>query len=110
MIEEDYLQIARENEPVFRAVLRDIRDNRKDRPLSEIIPENMDTDSPIEKICQTYSHRPGSKFSILYFRVRDDRAVIGLQDTVKGSELGYKIGDNQSVQYIDELIDWEFKF
>ena len=44
-----YYQTARENEEVFRNILRDLRDNRAIRPMGEYVPENLETEIELEK-------------------------------------------------------------
>ena len=51
---EDYYHIARENEAVFRNVLRDLRDQRAHRPMGCIVPSDLESDARLERIFEKY--------------------------------------------------------
>ena len=50
MEEKDYFSAARKNESVFRAILRDLRDNSDKLPriVGMIVPSDLDTESELE--------------------------------------------------------------
>ncbi len=102
---QDYYETARENEEVFRNVLRDLRDNRGKRPMGIYVPENLETEASLGEIFQRYSegHRMG-RFTITSFsRPEEARATIGFKDVAflsgGGAELEYLINDDNSVKY-----------
>src|SRR4030042_6113127 len=105
----DYYQIARENEDVFRNILRDLRDHRTKRPMGSYVPKDLETEANIDEIFHKYSEgeRTG-RFTITDF-TRPDKtnATIGFQDTAflsgGGTELRYLVKDDDSVQYEEPI-------
>ena len=102
---EDYYETARENEEVFRNVLRDLRDNRGKRPMGIYVPEDLETEARLNKIFQQYSEgeRMG-RFTITSFsRPKKTRATIEFRDVALlsggGAELEYLVNDDNSVKY-----------
>ena len=102
---KDYLQIARENEEVFRNVLRDLRDNRGKRPMGIYVPEDLETEASLDEIFQQYSEgqRMG-RFAITSFsRPEKTRAKLGFEDVAPlsggGAKLEYLVNDDNSVKY-----------
>ena len=102
---QDYYPIARENEEVFRNVLKDLHDNRGKRPMGIYIPEDLETEASLDKIFQMYSEgqRIG-RFTITSFsRPEKTRATIGFKDVAPlsggGAELEYLVNDDNSVKY-----------
>ena len=102
---QDYYPIARENEEVFRNVLKDLHDNRGKRPMGIYIPEDLETEASLDEIFQQYSQgqRMG-KFTITSFsRPEKTRATIGFRDVAPlsggGAELEYLVSDDNSVRY-----------
>ena len=57
----DYLQTARDNESIFRGILRDLKNNHGQRPGGLYIPEDLETEASPESIFEKYScgHRYG---------------------------------------------------
>ena len=101
----DYYQVARENEDVFRNILRDLRDHRKDRPMGSYVPQDLETETNIDEIFHKYSEgeRTG-RFTITNFTKPDKtKATIGFQDIAilsgGGAELCYLVKEDDSVQY-----------
>ena len=102
---QDYYETARENEEVFRNVLRDLRDNREKRPMGMYVPENLETEASLDEIFRQYSEgqRMG-RFTITSFsRPEKTKAKLGFQDIAPlsggGAELEYLIKDDNSVKY-----------
>ena len=102
---QDYYKTARENEDVFRNVLRDLRDNRAKRPMGVYVPEDLETEASLDKIFQQYSEgmRMG-RFTITSFsRPEKTRAKLGFQYIAPlsggGAELEYLVNDDNSVKY-----------
>ncbi len=99
----EYYQIARKNETVFRNILRDLRNNRTDRPKGSLIPIDLDCESTLDEIFQNYSGRhPLYRFSIEGFIIyKPDIAIIEFQSsTFGGADLEYSINENKSVKYV----------
>ncbi len=102
---QDYYETAKENEEVFRNVLRDLRDNREKRPMGIYVPEDLETEASLDKIFQQYSEgqRMG-RFTITSFsRPEKTRAKLRFQDIALlsggGAELEYLVNDDNSVKY-----------
>jgi len=102
---EDYYHIARENETVFRNVLRDLRDQRAHRPIGCIVPSDLETDATLERIFEKYSNGERTrKFTIVSFSMPENaKAVIGFKDAAPlsggGAELEYLVNADGSVIY-----------
>ena len=102
---QSYYQVARENEAVFRNVLRDLRDNRTKRPMGGYIPEDLDAEATLDAIFQKYSEGPRhGRFPITTFaRPKTDAATIGFQDIATllggGATLEYLVKEDNSVEY-----------
>ena len=100
---QDYYQTARENERVFRNILRDLRDNREKRPMGTFVPRDLKTELPLEEMFREHSegNRYG-RFTITEFTRQQARATIGFQDIAclsgGGAELAYLVKDD-SVQF-----------
>ncbi|MBN2454513.1 hypothetical protein JXB11_03125 [Candidatus Woesearchaeota archaeon] len=102
---QDYYETARENEEVFRNVLRDLRDNRGKRPMGMYVPEDLETEASLDEIFQKYSEgqRMG-RFTIDSFsRPEKTRATISFRDVAplsgRGAELEYLVNDDNSIKY-----------
>ncbi|MCX6815876.1 MAG: hypothetical protein NT120_03420 [Candidatus Aenigmarchaeota archaeon] len=102
---QNYLQTARENEEVFRNVLRDLRGNIAKMPMGMYVPENLETEAPLDEIFKTYSQgmRHGI-FTICNFTKPDKTtATIQFQDVAitsgGGAELEYEVNEDNSVEY-----------
>lgn len=55
MFKRDYLHDAQTNETIFKWILKDLKDNRNQRPMWGYIPEDLDTTSDIPTLYQKYS-------------------------------------------------------
>ena len=102
---QTYYQTARENEAVFRNVLRDLRNNRAKRPMGAYVPENLETEIELDEIFKKYSEgvRYG-RFTITDFTRPDKaKAIIGFQDIATlsggGGKVEYLVKEDDSVQY-----------
>lgn len=105
MIRQDYYQIARNNEEVFRNVLRDMKLNRDKRPMGAYIPHDLETELPLDQIFIQYSEgqRMG-KFTLLNFsRPNEVTAMLTFQDVALlsggGAELEYLVKQDSSVEF-----------
>lgn len=102
---QDYYKTARENEAVFRNILRDMRDNREERPYGEYIPPDIETDAPLEQIFEKHSAGDRTaKFTISDFvRAAEDTAIITWENISSlsgaGAELIYFVRSDNSVEY-----------
>ena len=111
---EDYFNIARENEPIFRSILRDLRDNNKKLPriISMIVPSDLDVESKLETLFEKYSHNERTgKFTITDFtRPSKNYATITIQDVAPlsggGASLGYIVNSDSSIEYKENLGVW----
>lgn len=104
MIKQDYYKAARENEEVFRNILRDVKTNRETRPMGEYIPQEMDVEMELESIFKTYSDSMGyraGRFTILNFsRPNKDEAIFSFGALLKGgAELEYLVRPDNSVEF-----------
>jgi len=106
----DFYRTARENEPVFRNVLRDLEENREKRPMRSCIPEDLKPEARLWRIFWMYSRwRRDGKFTITEFtRERDpirdgDFATITYEknngSTCHGAQLEYRVNRDDSVKY-----------
>jgi len=102
---QDYYQAARENEEVFRNILRDLRNNKTKRPMGIYVPEDLETELELDKFFEKYSegNRIG-RFTITSFTCLDKfKATIGFQDIAPlsggGAELEYLVKEDNSVKY-----------
>jgi len=107
---QDYYQTARENETVFRNILRDLRDNRERRPMGIYIP-NIKTELPLEEIFKEYSqgNRIG-KFTINKFTREKDNATITFSNisvlSGGGAKLEYLVKEDEKVDYQKKLFTY----
>ena len=102
---KDYFQTARENEGVFRNILRDLRNNREKRPAGAYVPKDLETEAALDIIFTKYStgNRTGI-FTITDFTRPDkNKATISFQDLApfsgRAAELEYKVNEDNSVEY-----------
>ena len=109
---KDYYQTARENEAVFRNMLKDLRDNRENRPMGIYVPKDLETEAELDGLFEKYSegHRQG-RFTILNFKKpTEDSASISFEDVAilsgGGAELEYKVNEDNSVEYQKMISNW----
>ena len=103
---EKYYQTARENEEIFRNILRDLRDHRLERPMGGYIPHDLETELQLEEIFDKYSEgsRTG-RFTITSFMIhpQKNKARIGFKDIAPlsggGAKLEYLVKEDNSIQY-----------
>lgn len=112
MIKLDYYSAARENEPVFRNILRDLKANASNRPGGCYIPTDLETEAPLEQLFERYSQgqRIG-QFTILNFsRPSNATARFSFQDVAPlsggGAELEYKVAEDSSVKFEKSASAW----
>jgi hypothetical protein len=102
---QDYRETVKENEVVFRNVLTDLRDNRAQRPLGSLVPEDLKTDLPLEELFEMYSAgRRYGIFTICNFeRPQPDSAKLIFENVTMmsggGAELEYFVKEDDSVEY-----------
>ncbi len=109
---KDYYKTARENEDIFRNVLKDLKENRTERPMGSLVPEDLDVESKLDDLFEKYSegNRRGI-FTILNFTKPDKQsATIMFEDVAVlsggGAELEYKIKKDNSVEYRKRIASW----
>ena len=102
---QDYLKTANENEEIFRNILRDLKDKRIEKPLGDLIPEDLKTDLPLEELFEMYSagKRYGI-FTICNFTIPEKNCAILTFENVAlmsggGAELKYLIKEDNSIEY-----------
>ena len=102
---KNYFQSAKDNEMVFRNVLRDLRDNRAQRPMGRYVPEDLETEAELETIFEKYSS--GARygvFTIINFVVNKGVATIAFEDVAclsgGGASLKYSVKDS-AVEYLE---------
>ena len=102
---QSYFNQAMQNEAIFREVLRDLRERRKERICGNVIPANLETEAGLDSIFEAYSdgYRNG-KFTIVDFRVtRQGTAEITFQSmepiTGCGAKFEYKLLPKNKVRY-----------
>ena len=104
----DYYEIARQNEKVFRNVLRDLRDNRAERPMGRLVPEDLETELSLDEIFQECSEgKRDWKFTIVSFsRPEETKAIIHFKYvaplTGGSAELEYLVNPDDSVEYKED--------
>ena len=92
----DYRPVAIAHEEVFRNILRDLKQNSRDRAGGTIIPLDLNTEAPLEEIYDTYSagDREG-KFTIKHCVIEEGRVWFAFElisdRREKGAQLHYKI-------------------
>ncbi len=102
---QNYYRVARENEEVFRNVLRDLRDSRAKRPMGAHVPENLETEIELDEIFKKYSEGViYGRFTITNFaRPEKAKATIEFQDIATlsggGAKLEYLVKEDNSVEY-----------
>ena len=102
---QDYLQAARENEEVFRNILRDLRDNREERAMGHLVPEELETDLPLEELFGM--HSSGNRYGIFtvcdFERPEPNAASLTFENVAcmsgGGAELKYAVAEDDSVEY-----------
>lgn len=97
---------VRENEEVFRAILRDLKLNREIRPMGMFFPDDFDTEMPFDEIVAKYLTETGfQKFVISGFEIKDKSALFTFQNmslmSGGGAMLHYQINDDGSVTFLD---------
>ncbi len=120
MYRQEYLDCAVKNEIVFRAILSDLKNNRSSRFRGNLIPEDLDIECSISEIYKKYSSPElAGKFTISYFKIREDSKAVIAFDNIgnlekfsnekgKGIELRYNVKKDNSVEYEADIKDWEF--
>ena len=111
---KNYFTQAEKYESIYRALLKDLEDNRLQRPLGGIIPENLHISESLEKLFETFSsgNRNG-KFTILDFQVNGEKAIIAYECIDResmggnGVEIIYKISEGSKAVYEIDLMDWK---
>lgn len=100
----NYFQVAKDNEGVFRNILRDMKDNREQRPMGFYVPKDLETEAELETIFGKYSS--GDRFGIFTitdFIIEDDVATIEFEDLAVlsggGAELRYSV-NGDAVKYL----------
>jgi hypothetical protein len=106
---QDYFQTARENEGVFRNLLKDLRDNRGERPMGGYVPADLQIDATLDELFKMYSegNRDG-RFTITSFSMPEKtRAIIEFEDiaVLSGGAAGleYSVNADNSVKYIQSV-------
>lgn len=68
-----YFETARDNEQIFRNILRDLKNNRKKRPMGVYIPKDLETEATLEDIFKKYPPEAFARFSIFAFEIAKDK-------------------------------------
>jgi len=105
----EFYQDARENEDVFRAVLRDVKGR------VDIVPKKLDPEAEVDDILETYSEgerygmftitdfRVGQSFEDEFETLGQDEVMIRYQDIAflsgHGATLIYKVNPDSSVEF-----------
>ena len=112
MIKQDYYQTVRDNEEVFRNILRDMKLNREKRPMGAYIPKDLDAELTLDLLFKQYleGQRMG-KFTILNFSRPDEvTAMLTFQDVAPlsggGAELEYLVKQDSSVEFKKSVCVW----
>ena len=103
-----YFEAARGNEVVFRNVLRDLKENKAERPMGIYIPEDLETEVELETIFEKYSSEVGyGMFTITNFAVSEGIATVEFQ------HLATMSGGGASLKYFvlaDTVEYWEKEY
>ena len=105
---QNYLRVAMENETVFRNILRDLKKNRKERPMGVYIDVELETEIGVEEIYTKYSagNRMGV-FTIDNFEVDGNVTLFSFKNMATlsggGAVLKYKVNEDQTVEYLEPL-------
>lgn len=100
----NYFKTAKKNEGVFRNALRDLRDNRAERPMGDCVPKDLETEAPLHEIVEKHSKgdRTG-KFTIADFTVTEKTKAMlcfyGPSEPPRGAQLQYLANSDNSVKY-----------
>ena len=95
----------RQNEAVFRNILRDMKANRNKRAGGLYVPRDLETEAGLDEIVGKYLGTPmRSRFTITNFRMpAPDSAILTFDDIAPlsggGAELRYKVREDGSVEY-----------
>ena len=110
MRQTNYYQTARDNETVFRNVLRDLKNpSGKPNLVALCVPKELDAESSLDEIFKKYSEgRRSGIFTILDFQMPDKHtAIIGFEDVAflsgGGGKLEYTVKADGSVEFKDCL-------
>lgn len=101
---KDYSPVMKENEEVFRNILRDLKGNRTKRPMGILVPEDLQTEIPLKEIFNAYSagNRYGI-FTVCDFQREKEGALLAFKNVAcmsgGGAVLEYIVGDDNSVRY-----------
>lgn len=55
MITRYYIETAEEHEDIFKAILKDLKENKSKRPMGKHIPDDLDTESDVYTLHKKYS-------------------------------------------------------
>jgi hypothetical protein len=111
MIRQNYYSRARENERVFRNILKDLKQNSHRRPGGDYVPLDLNTELSLDEIFRNYSEgcRMGV-FTILDFSRENDVARLSFQDVAPlsggGAELEYLVMGDGFVKFRKCLGFW----
>lgn len=105
ILARNYFPTAKDNEAVFRNVLRDLRNNREQRPMGDYVPADLETEAGLETIFKKYSSGPRyGIFTITDFTVGDGISTIAFQDVAclsgGGASLIYSV-NGDAVEYLE---------
>lgn len=104
LVERDYYEAARENEEVFRNILRDLKEHRSERPMGIYLPDNLETEAPLEEIFRRYSEGERTRqFTISGFSRTGDKAELSFGDIAPlsggGASLEYEVANDSQVRF-----------
>ena len=105
MLVNNYFDVARRNETAFRNILRDLKNNREQRPMGLYIPKDLETEANLEVIFEKYSLGDGyGIFTIHDFLVDGGFAIIRFRDIAflsgGGAGLKYLVKKGGTVEYL----------
>ena len=112
MVNKSYYKIARENEQVFRSVLRDLVLNRDKRTWGGYVPEDLETEVSLQQIFEKYSEGDRTwKFVILDFsRPNQETAQLSFENVGPlsggGLNLEYVVKGDSKVELAKILRSW----
>ncbi len=102
--QRDYYRIAKENEEVFKNILRDLKERREKGLVFSIVPKDLETELELDEFFKKYSegNRTG-KFTITSFTREDTKATMGFEDLAPLSgictQLEYLVKKDNSIEY-----------
>ena len=95
-----YFPAAIEHEPIFRAILKDLKDHHGARHTVCPVPQDLDVDASLDTILRKYSKGDRfGRFTIRDFEVKGRTAALKVTNSDMGATLQYVVRGNK-IRYV----------